>query len=383
MAGASTAAPLDSIGALYWNPATISALPQSELGFGVDAIFANHTIGSSVGAVSGSTRGESGAVPVPNVGWVHHLDGTPFTLGLGVNGLAGFKTNVPADASNPVIAPPPAGLGSISAQAAWLQISPVVSVLVTDKLAIGGGPTITTALVGLEPFILDSANTNGRYASGQASRYHWGGGAQIGFFYSHNCCWAFGGSVKTPSWMETFRFFGQDANNNHRVLHAKFDLPLIISLGSSFSPTKDLLFALDLRYLDYENADGFGDRASFDNTGKLNGLDWSSVFAMSLGAQKRMSDKFTVRGGYGYNQLPIKNSESIFNSGSPLLYQHRFTGGASYYLSPSTAISAAYEFYPEVSRTGPMVLPTGVVPGATVTNSVSVHTVSLGITVRH
>ena len=93
------------------------------------------------------------------------------------------------------------------------------------------------------------------------------------------------------------------------------------------------------------------------NTGKLNGLDWSSVFAMSMGVQKQMSEKFTVRGGYGYNQLPIKNSESIFNLGSPLLYQDRFTGGASYYLSPSTAISAAYSFYPEVSRTGHLAVP--------------------------
>lgn len=69
MAGASTAAPVDSIGALYWNPATISALPQSELGFGVDAIFANHTVGSSVGAASDSTRGEA-AVGTPT----HNVD---------------------------------------------------------------------------------------------------------------------------------------------------------------------------------------------------------------------------------------------------------------------------------------------------------------------
>lgn len=382
MAGASTAAPTDAIGALYWNPATISAMDHSELGFGVDVIFADHHVGSSVGAVSGTSSGEAGAVPVPQVGWVHHLDGTPFTLGLGVHGVAGFKTNIPGDASNPLLAAPPAGFGTLSAEAAFLQLAPVLSTMVTDQLTVAVGPIVTAAQIGLDPFVLDTPNANGEYASGQASRYHWGGGAQIGFLYEHNCCWSFGGSVKTPAWMETFRFFGKDENNNPRVLHADIDLPLIVSLGSAYSPSDDTLFALDVRFMDYAKADGFGDTAVFD-AGRLNGLDWSSVFSVAFGAQKELSDRWTVRGGYQFNQNPIRNSESIFNAASPLIYQHVIAAGGSLHLSPSTSLNLAYWFMPENERTGPMVLPTGTVPNSSVTNTLSVHHVSFGISVRH
>ena len=40
MGGATTAVPIEGIGALYWNPAVISALPSSELGFGADLLSA-------------------------------------------------------------------------------------------------------------------------------------------------------------------------------------------------------------------------------------------------------------------------------------------------------------------------------------------------------
>ena len=36
MGGASTAAPLDATGALFWNPATLSGLPSSELDFALE-----------------------------------------------------------------------------------------------------------------------------------------------------------------------------------------------------------------------------------------------------------------------------------------------------------------------------------------------------------
>lgn len=49
MGGASTAAPLDSLGAIYWNPATISAL-NSEMAFGIEVLWPHSTLSSSVHA---------------------------------------------------------------------------------------------------------------------------------------------------------------------------------------------------------------------------------------------------------------------------------------------------------------------------------------------
>src|SRR5690242_5787135 len=47
MAGASTAAPIDASGALYWNPASISGLPGSSLDIGVEMLYPQTRLASS------------------------------------------------------------------------------------------------------------------------------------------------------------------------------------------------------------------------------------------------------------------------------------------------------------------------------------------------
>lgn len=83
MGGAAVAAPLDAIGALRWNPATISGLPCSELEFGVDLLWPITAVSSSVaGLGAGATDAEPGVAAVPTIGWVHKIDDSPFTIGL-------------------------------------------------------------------------------------------------------------------------------------------------------------------------------------------------------------------------------------------------------------------------------------------------------------
>jgi long-chain fatty acid transport protein len=383
MGGASTAAPLDAAGALYWNPATISGLPCSELSYGMDILLSSHEVTSSIGGVTGTTEAETGVVPVPNLGWAYRIPDSFITLGVGVNAVAGFKTNLPADPTNPVLAPPPAGLGRVSSEAAFCQVTPVVSVAVTDNLSIAAGPVITLGQIALEPFVFDTPNANG-YSPGQASRYHWGGGAQLGVYYIPDDWWHFGASIKSPTWMEEFRFFGQDAAGGPRMLHADIDLPMIVSLGAAFTGFENWVIAVDGRYFDYANTDGFGDPAVFDAAGELQGLDYSSIFALAVGVQRRVSEQFYLRGGYTYNQNPVADSEAFFNIASPLIYEHMISVGASYELTRTTAINVAYSHMLENSRTGPVVLPgVGAVPGSSFTNQIDAHFFSFGITMRN
>src|SRR5206468_4978926 len=48
MGGSATAAPLDAIGALFWNPATLSGLKSSELSIGAEALFPHPKVESSL-----------------------------------------------------------------------------------------------------------------------------------------------------------------------------------------------------------------------------------------------------------------------------------------------------------------------------------------------
>src|SRR4051812_20320484 len=82
MGGASTAAPIDALGAIYWNPATISGLDCSQLEAGLDLLYSNQSVASSVGPFSGLSQSENGFMPIPNVGWVHHTENPAVTIGL-------------------------------------------------------------------------------------------------------------------------------------------------------------------------------------------------------------------------------------------------------------------------------------------------------------
>jgi long-chain fatty acid transport protein len=167
-----------------------------------------------------------------------------------------------------------------------------------------------------------------------------------------------------------------------RTLHANIDLPMVISLGTSYTGLEDWLFAVDTRFFDYKNTDGFGDRAVYDATGRLGGLDFSSIFAVAFGAQRKISDLLTVRAGYSFNQSPTRNSEAFFNIASPLYYQHTINTGATLTLTENMLLSLSYSYYFPSSRTGPIVLPTGTIPGSSFTNDLDVHVLSFGFTMK-
>lgn len=384
MGGASTAAPIDALGAIYWNPATITQLPSNEMEMGLDLLFANHRVRSSVGGFQGETEGEAGVFPIPNVGWVHKCENPYVTIGLGVNGVAGFKTNLNADPTNPVLMPQPTGLGRVSSEASFMQLAPVLALQLTDSLSIAAGPTITTGQLGFEPFVFNDPNANGIYPSGRATRYHWGAGFQVGAFYKPNESWQYGVSFKSPTWMENFEFYGNDASGNPRQLNADVDLPLILSLGTAYTGFERWLFAFDVRYFDYADTNGLGDPSSFSNTGRLLGLGWDSIFATALGAQYQWNERISLRTGYTFNQNPISNSESFFNVASPLIYQHMISTGSSLAISDSTSCHIAYSYMFENNRTGPLYAPgIGAVPGSSIVNTLDGHFLSFGVSLRH
>ena len=384
MGGASTAAPASANSALYWNPATISGLAQNELEVGLGFITTQHEVSSSFGPFAGTTDADSGSVPLPSFGWVQHLGDSRWTFGLGVNSVAGFKTNVQSDPSNPVLMPSPTGLGGISSEASFIQIAPNLSYAVTERVSLAIGPTITTGQIALDPFIVDSANADGSYSSGRASRYRWGGGVQAGVFYAGHEGVNLGASIKSPTWMDSFELPGRDQNGLPRTLTADVDLPMILSVGVGVTRYEDWLFAADFRYFDYAHTDGFGGPAMFHPDGRLQGLDWSSVFASAFGVQRRIGDRVTLRSGYTYNQSPIRNSESFYNLATPLIYQHMLSLGGSYDFCSNIACSVGYSHYFEADVQGPIVSPAvGPLAHTSVTNRVSADVLDFGILFRH
>jgi len=392
MGGASTAAPLDAIGALYWNPATISALP-SEIGFGVGLMLADLETSSSItGLGGGTTSAEPGVVALPSIGFVYREKDSPLTFGLGVHAVAGFKTNYPSSTTNPIFLPQsnavgvPGGFGRVFTQAAFLQLAPTISYALTEKLSVGFGPTITLGELIIDPLVTsgpDDADGSGaaRYPSGRGTRIHWGGGAQLGVYYIRDDFWHFGMSIKTPQWMEDIRHHSEDELGRPRVGKTPFELPMIISIGAAYSGYEHLVLAVDVRYFDYKNADFFGGHG-FRPDGSLNGLGMSSILAVAVGGQYSVSDALDVRMGYTFNQNPQRKAEVTSAVGAALFYQHSINAGATRRLSEVVDLNIAYSYYPEATLSGPLTTPGGVVPGSSVTTRESVHLANFGVSVK-
>lgn len=401
MAGVGMATAIDSIGSLYWNPASISGLQRSELAFGIDLLFPDTQLDSTVPAgaiggllpsatLSGSNRGNNGVWPLPSIGLAYRPeDDSPWTFGFGIFAVGGFGVNYPASTTNPILTPQfpnGIGLGSIFSQFQVLEIAPQVSCQLTDHLAVGLGPALDLASLQLNPAVFaspDNANGNGfaTYPSGTNTHYEWGFGVEGGVYYTLDGGWRLGASVKSPRWFEKFRYQSADQLGNPRSLSFNLDLPMIVSAGLAYSGFNRWILGLDTHYIDYANTNGFRS-SGFDATGAAQGVGWNSIWAIAVGAQYQILDALSLRLGYSFNSNPIDSNVASMNVASPLIVQNILSAGFSYNVTDSFSLSLAYLHVFENSSTGPIITAAGVIPGSSVTSVVSADSLVIGGTVR-
>ncbi len=362
MGGAATAAPIDAMGALHWNPATISGLQCNEMAFSAEIMLISEEL--TANGVTG--RDETGVVPLPSIGWVHHIEGTHNTVGLGLYSFAGFAQNLPAVPGHTIL--DPTSFGPLYSDAQFFQIVPTFSRAITDRLSFGFAPTINLGRVELDPIPFPTPAFGG---PGSGTRWSWGIGAQAGLYYMHNEATRFGFSIKTPQWFEDFRtqtiVAGVPAVSKLRV-----DLPMVLSGGMSYTGLPDWTFALDLRYFDYENTEGFG-KPGLDGVE----LNWDNVFALAVGAQKKVNDKLYARAGYTFNTSPIDSNSIGVNFATPLIQQHVLGLGASYRFARNVDLTMSYNQLFEADVAGPFPL------GGTSGNQIATYSIAAAVTVRY
>ncbi len=396
MAGAATAAPLDTLGAFQWNPATIAALPSSA-DMALEILVPQSTLASTVNAgalgpgfppvtMSGSNTSNSSAFPLPAFGLVYQPEESSLSFGIGVMAVSGFSVNFPGSTTNPILtAPLPAGLGvgPVYTQFEMFQVIPTVAWQVSEKLSVGFSPMIDLAGLSASPGFLaapDAAGGSGfaTYPALTNAPYSWGGGFQLGAYYVTDVNWNFGASFKSTQWMQSFDFNARDQTGAPREVKLAVDGPMIISIGTAYTGINRTLIALDARYLDYRNTNPTA-KSGFAPTGAVAGLGWDNIFALSLGSQYMLTDALSVRAGYSYSTNPISNNNTFFNIGSPLIIQHGVSAGASYNVSARLKLSLAYAHFFENSISGPMYSPVfGALAGTNVTAHAAADTVSLG-----
>lgn len=358
MGGAGTASPLDAIGAVHWNPASISAMSNSQVSFGLEGLAGDVDLTTNIGGISNTTTGDAGISNIPAVGWVQKVENTDLTIGLGVYGIAGFRNAMPANLSDPILAN-----GPLYADAEVMQLAPTLSCALSDQLSLGFAPTITSARIMLDP--LGPSVVTPFPTAGTGSRIHWGAGFQAGIFYATQNDWQFGFSFKSRQWMEEFQFLAPT-----QIIGFDLDYPMILSWGATYTGFSRFVLTSDVRYIDYANTDGF------------DALGWRSVWAVATGVQYQVNDMFRLRAGYNANQNPIQSEDVFTNISTPLIQNQNVAAGVTCVLTQNVDVVLAYVHLLQNDVTGS--LPAGIFgPGATVTNQISAHSLALGVVVNY
>jgi long-chain fatty acid transport protein len=356
MAGASTAVGVDALGAMYWNPATISGLPGSEVVIGTELLLPDTHLSSTVLAgafgplgpattMSGTTRSDSGLVPAPGVGFVYQPEGSPLSMGMELVTLAAGGVNFAGDPNNPVLAPTgPLNqfiLGPNAASALILSIIPTASYKVTDRLAIGFSPMVDVSLVSFDPaFFGPTSQLNilspHQFPTGSHTRPFWGGGFRAGMTYKVMDHVTAGFSYTSPQWFEDWIFHARQANGDPLNFQTDFSLPQIFSLGVAYDGIDRLLLETDVRWFDYRTTKLLGQPVVEGGAG------WDSVWAVALGGRYRLTDCLSVQAGYLFNENPVPSNLALFNTQLPTLTEHTISLGGYYQLNDSIGLSAAY-----------------------------------------
>jgi long-chain fatty acid transport protein len=386
MGGASTAAAIDALGAMYWNPATISGLSQSEVvlssGFAFPEIYA----GATVLGRGGTTRSDSGVSPLSGTALVYRFAEMPrLTIGQSMALVGGGAVNFPGDPNNPLFrsqfpaAPFPRGLvlgPSLSAMGIY-QSTVAASYQATDRLAIAAGPVIDIMTVSFDPALFatpDDANGDGlrTFPSATHTRPFWGAGFKVGAYYHLTPSLDVGFGYSSPQWLETWIAHARNEVGNPETLYLKAQLPAVYSWGLAYKGIDKLTVAVDFRFIDYANA------ALFGTAPAAGGMGWQNVFATAVGAQYELSERLSARIGYQYNTQVIPSFATLFNVQAPAVGQNMISAGATVRIAENFYSSLTYAYNFRNSVTGSAFQ----LPGSATTLTASAQSVFIDMTVK-
>ncbi len=355
MGGAGTAAPLDSTGALFCNPGSITELDRNEVSIGLGLVLPTCKISTSIpGLGSQSTEGDPGAVPVPSMSFIYRPNPcSRVTYGFSMSAFAGAKLAYPYLGDQKYNIPgvgtvsPLASLGTLNSDIYLLQMTPIMAYKINDQLSFGFGPSICMAQVLCDPLFVSGRPGETSFPNGTSSRYAWGAGFQLGLYYRPNCCWSFGFTYKSQMWMENFQYntIETDSEGNKFAGKRYLDLnvPDVMSFGIAFHGFEKTIIALDLRRFGY--ADSGGDYLR---------MGWRNLFGLNLGVQRIINDRLTVRFGYAYNDCPYTSQYTLSNSATPMITQHVLFMGGTIKISEHMSVTGAYSHAFTNSITGPV-----------------------------
>jgi long-chain fatty acid transport protein len=374
MGGAGVALPVESLGALAFNPALITAGEGNQVSFSTEFFKDGLEIDTRVGTLQQRIDPLLQVGVVPAFGWTMRAPNGRVAIGFGLLGVAGFRTDYPQGNDNVLMLRQPQGFGRIATDYQLTKIPVALAFQVNPRLSIGASLNLYRGTLVIIPLPVATPDYDAAgqpylpWAANPVSRF--GVGGQVGFAYHASDKVTVGASYQTYA---TFQRYEWSSTNNNptspdfglaRTIGIHWDAPSAFTFGVGLHPTSRTQLAVDGQMTKYDNVEGLGGPGGVDTVAKkLVGVGWRNIWSFKVGVQHQVSDKLRVRAGYNHSQTPIRPEIVETSMGTPATFQKHFSAGIGMQLAPHVSADAGFYMVPREHVQGPILsLQTGTVP---------------------
>lgn len=336
MGGAGSALPLDSF-VLTLNPAAMCELPAMvdlSLTYFDPATEYEATHNAFMGPLAGTTAKEKSSYPssfIPALGMVYPVNDR-FTLGLAAFGSAGMGVDYDAGVYG----------NKLFTSFEMMKVVPGLSYRINDVVSVGVALNLDRAVMGYEAAGMPKHDEDASL----------GIGFQAGVYLRPNEQWSVSLAYISRQWFQDFEF--DTAGGKDTVA---LDLPQQIVFGLGFRPTERLRFALDLKWINWDQTMGKDKPAmpTHEATPAAQTFDmsWDDQLVFALGLEYDLvPDQWKLRAGYNYGRQPLSNGRAFENLAFPALVEHHFSAGVGFSPMDSLWINLGAKYAPKVTIDG-------------------------------
>lgn len=335
MGGLGVGMPIGSIDSIFRNPAWMN----SEKGFSVS--FGGILFMPSVKAkYSDPINGDSGYVSsranlftVPEIGITNRIN-DKVVVGIAAYGVSGMGVDYRNKDQR---------LANMHTTLQFMRIIPAISYQVNPNLSIGAGIDLAWGSLDMGAIMNDRNLGTWNAGGGQSSSY--GIGAQFGIGYQVGDL-TVGFNYQSPVSMTYKHVFDTDGNGSFEDL--KLQQPQEVAVGVGYKVLPNLKVGLDLRWINWSDADGYKQ------------FGWKDQTVVAVGGEYQVNPSLKLRAGYNYGKSPIRSNEPSGNNipnlgfmpggniqwfnliGFPAITEHHVSLGGSYQFTKNFAIDLAY-----------------------------------------
>jgi long-chain fatty acid transport protein len=194
----------------------------------------------------------------------------------------------------------------------------------------------------------------------------WGYGYNLGLLYHVNDSWQLGLSYRSKIKLS---FDDGDADFEVPALlksvfpdtkaKGDLDLPPSLTAGISFKPDTKWILEFDVTWTGWSTYNELKVKFKDPVNGQYSSVQpkkWEDVFAYRFGVRYRMSDRYTFRAGYIFDEAPMP--DSTLDPQMPDGDRHIYTAGLDWKLGDKAVLGVAYNFiYGEERRKDNEIMP--------------------------